>query len=159
MPDTWIRHDAADLRRHWFIATVGTVLCVVMAVLFLVVPLGRTTGPVPLSDRLWFEAVAGLLWVLLMVSILNQARGRTLLTSAGMRFHTLISRRFIRWPDIVDIEQGRPRSGYWAVIYVRRAHGRRLMVPGIYTHKSNDESFQQKLGMIRYYWSRGTTTG
>jgi hypothetical protein len=157
VPDTWIRHDAVDLRRHRFIAAVLTGLCVVMAALFLVVPPGPATGPVPLSDRLWFEAVAGMLWVLLMVAVLNQARGRTLLTTAGMRFHTLTSRRFIRWPDIVDIEQGRPRSGYWAVVYVRRAHGRRLMVPGIYTHKSNDQSFQEKLDTIRYYWSRSTT--
>ncbi|HEX4224968.1 MAG TPA: hypothetical protein VHZ97_21550 [Pseudonocardiaceae bacterium] len=118
MSDTWIRHNAADLVRHWFTARILTVLFLGLAVGFLVFP-ERWVVPAGLCV---------VLWVALMLTVRGQARGATLLTRDGMRFHTVTKHQFIRWQEIDDIYVGHPQ-GYWVVIYVKRAQGRRLVIP------------------------------
>ena len=97
--------------------------------------------------------IFGALWLLTVLAAAENAYGRALLTSDGIRFHTWVSRRFIPWRQITGIEEYLIAPGYWCGLRLRREHGRRLIVPGAFARRLRDKSFEEKRGAITYYWS------
>lgn len=125
-------------------------LAVLTAVVFFV-PDGRGSDKTP--DGWLAVAILGPLWLLGILVAVESAYGRALLTSDGIRFHTWLSRRFIPWQQITEIEEYLIAPGYWHGLRLRREHGRRLVVPGAFARRSRDKSFEEKHRAITYYWS------
>ncbi|MEU8851886.1 PH domain-containing protein [Streptomyces sp. NPDC048564] len=146
VPDLWIGLDAAALRRNWcwtgFLTLSFACLAVAVAL----------TEP---TDRWWWAGTVGVCGLGSLYYMINRGYGRTLLSSGGMEFHTLVGRRSFRWDEIARIE---PRShltrgGEWWEVRAVRVHGRPLAVPGVFSSGRRDASFEEKLAVIRRYWS------
>jgi hypothetical protein len=87
----------------------------------------------------------------------NRMHGAMILTPAGMRFHTYLSRRFIPWEQITSIEH-RPAARGERVARVRRSRGRSLTMPGVMISQRGDDAaeFYDKLRAVQRYWETGT---
>lgn len=150
LPETWIQLDAADIRSMRWRTVVLHLIFLLFAVAVLVLPPGRGQAMDPLVDRLWEVGGVCVFWFLVLFPTLNARYGRTLLTVEGMRFHTWVSRRFVPWREIADVEIRFHRNS--CSVGVRRRHGRRLIVPGtlsVHRRGSLDENFRT----IKRYWS------
>lgn len=98
-------------------------------------------------------------WLIALSTMVKRGYGRSLLTSDHLVFRTLVSRRPIPWVEIAQIEKRRhqSRSFEWWDVRVVRVSGRSLTVPGTFTSKRYDAALEQKLALIREYWSRSTS--
>lgn len=148
MPETWIRFTADELRRHWRRMGWWTVFCAALAA-------GLYFAPQRGGGREGWLGVEifGAFWLITFVLATENAYGRALLTKDGIRFHTWVSRRFIPWQQITDIEYSSIGPGYWCGLRLRRTRGRRLLVPGAFARRIRDKSFDEKRSTITYYWS------
>lgn len=148
MPGIWIGLDAAARRRNWWWTGFLTLVCVGAAV---AVALSE-----PAADRWWWVGGVGGFWLVGFFYMVNRGYGRTLLTANGMEFRTFVSRRSVPWSEIARIEKRRhqARSGEWWDVCAVRVRGRGLTVPGVFTSKRWDADFEEKLAVIREYWSR-----
>lgn len=152
LPDTWIRFSADELRGHWRRMGWWTASCAVLAVVGFFVPDGR--GPDKAPDGWLAVAVVGALWLFVVLIGTESAYGSALLTSEGIRFHTWVSRRFVPWQDVTDVDKYLIAPGYWYGLRLRRSHGRRPAVPGAFARRYRDKSFDEKFRTIQYYRSR-----
>lgn len=148
MPGIWIGLDVAARRRNWWWTGFLTLVCVGAAV---AVALSEGAG-----DRWWWVGGVGVFWLVGFFYMINRGYGRTLLTSNGMEFRTFVGRRSVPWTEIARIEKRRhqARSGEWWDVCVVRVRGRSLTVPGVFTSSRWDADCEEKLAVIREYWSR-----
>jgi len=88
----------------------------------------------------------------------NRTLGKTILSHAGMRFSTFVSRRFIPWDQITEIEvqtrTGRGQS--WQVVRAHRRSGRPLVIPGVMPKTDSTAEFEEKLRTICSFWEEAT---
>ncbi|MCX5166286.1 PH domain-containing protein [Streptomyces sp. NBC_00264] len=126
---------------------------VVLTFIGMSVAAGLTT---PAAERWWWIGGIVVFSCLVLLSMVNQATGATLLTPRGMEFRTVFSRRVVPWGEVVSVEKRyrTGRNGTWSYVRVRRAHGRALTLPGIFTARWNDPKFEAKLAAIRQYLAR-----
>ncbi|MDX3799355.1 hypothetical protein [Streptomyces sp. AK04-3B] len=148
MPGIWIGLDAAARRRNWWWTGFLTLVCVGAAV--------AVAQSEPAADRWWWVGGVGGFWLVGFFYMVNRGYGRTLLTANGMEFRTFVSRRSVPWSEIARIEKRRhqARSGEWWDVCAVRVRGRELTVPGVFTSRRWDADFEEKLAVIREYWSR-----
>ncbi|MFF3787675.1 PH domain-containing protein [Streptomyces sp. NPDC001933] len=114
---------------------------------------GLTT---PAAERWWWIGGVVAFSCLVLLSMVNQATGATLLTPRGMEFRTLFRHRIVPWCEVVSVEKRSRtgRNGTWSYVRVLRAHSRTLVLPGIFTARWNDPKFEAKLAAIRQYMAR-----
>lgn len=107
----------------------------------------------PGTERWWWIGGVVAFSCLVLLSMVNQATGTTLLTPKGMEFRTLLSHRVVPWDEVVSVEKRyrTGRNGTWFYVRVLRAHGRALTLPGAFTARWNDPKFEAKLATIRQY--------
>lgn len=148
MPGMWLGLDAAARRRVWWRTGFLTLICVGLAA---AVALSERA-----ADRWWWVGGVGVFWLVGFLYMINRGYGRTLLTLNGMEFRTFFSRRSVLWSETARIEKRRHqgRSSEWWDVCIVRVHGRVLTVPGVFTSRRWDADFEQKLVVIRAYWSR-----
>lgn len=160
MPEAWIRYDPDRRRRHWFLTAFVNAPFVVLAVLYLLAPSGDTQDSVTPAIRLFLLALDAVCLLLLAIPMVNIAISKSLLTSDGIRFHTLFGRWFIPWNEIAAVEERvRPtKVGRWRDIRILRTNGRPRSVPGAFTTKLRDDSFDEKLRTVENYHSRALRT-
>ncbi|WP_329412007.1 hypothetical protein OG802_18860 [Streptomyces sp. NBC_00704] len=147
-PETWIRLDAAERSRYWLRTGFVTLTFVVGAV-----AMGLSA---PAAERWWWVGGTAVFYSLLLLSMVNQVTGATLLTSESMEFHTFFRRRSVAWSEVAEIEKRyrTVRSGTWSEVRVVRLRGRALTVPGAFTARWHDRKFDSKLATIREHWAR-----
>lgn len=108
------------------------------------------------ADRWWWIGGTALFYSLILLSMVNQGNGATLLTSEGMEFHTFFSHRSVPWSEVAGIEKRcrQARGRTWSDVRVIRVQGRALTVPGAFTARMHDPKFEAKLAAIRQYRAR-----
>ncbi|TQJ85275.1 hypothetical protein FBY22_4034 [Streptomyces sp. SLBN-31] len=77
-----------------------------------------------------------------------------------MEFRTFVSRRSVSWSEIARIEKRRHqgRSAEWWDVSAVRVRGRALTIPGVFTSRRWDDDFENKVAVIREYWSRAVAS-
>ncbi|MBO4254908.1 hypothetical protein [Streptomyces griseorubiginosus] len=145
MPQTWIALDSSARRRNWWWTGYLTVIFAGLAITLTAI-----------GKKFTWVIVVTFFWLLSVTYMINRACGRTLLASDGIQFHTFFSRRMIPWSEVADVEKRRHqgRSAEWWELRVVRRRGRSLGVPGAFTSRSYDDTFENKLVLIREYWAR-----
>ncbi|EWM19274.1 hypothetical protein [Kutzneria sp. 744] len=145
MSEEWIGLDRHAKLMSW--CWTGFLTAVIAAMGW--APTADSTWP----DRWWVLVGFGLVWLATVVYMVNRCYGRTLLTAAGMEFHTFFSRRKIGWADVTRIEKRshRVRGGQWWDVHAVRSQGRSLRIPGTHTTRRGDRDFDRKLGRIRKF--------
>lgn len=151
MPDTWIALDAAARRKNWWWTGYLTVIFGGWGVAVVL----TTTG-----EKLWWVFSITVCWLLSVIYVINRGYGRTLLTSDRIILRTFVSSRSIQWTEITHIEKRRhqARSGEWWDLRIVRAHGRTLTIPGAFSSRMDDVTFEEKYILICEYWARSTRT-
>ncbi|MFC9609474.1 hypothetical protein [Streptomyces sp. NPDC056938] len=144
-PQTWIRLDAAEQRRYWWRTGL-----VVLTLIGMEVAAGLTA---PAVERWWWIGGIAAFYSLLLLSMINQGTGATLLTSERMEFRTLFRHRSVSWNEVAEIEKRcrTTRSGTWSEVRILRVQGKALTVPGAFTVHWHDPKFEAKLATIRQY--------
>lgn len=157
VPEIWVGLDAGARRRNWWWTAVLTLIFAGMATAVFM-SAQEETGSSAAESRWWAGAV-GAGWLCGVFYMVNRGYGRTLLTPDGMRFHTFVSRRSIRWSDVTGIEttSHQARGGVWWDVRVERVAGRPLAIPGIFSARRNDPLFERNLTVVREYWLQATT--
>ncbi|MFI8234998.1 hypothetical protein ACIGDI_40020 [Streptomyces sp. NPDC085900] len=145
MPETWIALDSSARRKNWWWTGYLTAIFVGLAIALIAV-----------GEKFAWIIFISFFWLLAVAYIINRAYGRTLLTSDGIKFHTFFSRRVTPWPEVADIKKRRHqgRSAEWWELRIIRQRGRSLGVPGAFTSRRYDDTFENKLVLIREYWAR-----
>ncbi|MYV45690.1 hypothetical protein GT031_08725 [Streptomyces sp. SID2888] len=147
-PQIWIRFDAVERRRYWWRTGLTTLIFLGMAL-----AVGLST---PAAERWWWVGSVAVFCSPMVLSMINQGYGATLLTTEGMELHTLFRRRSVPWGEVVGIEERcrAVRGGTRSEVRIVRVHGRALMVPGALTARMYDPKFEAKLATIRQYRAR-----
>jgi hypothetical protein len=114
---------------------------------------GLTT---PAAERWWWIGGVAVFYSLILLSVVNQGIGATLLTSERMEFRTFFRRGSVPWSEVAGIEKRyrTGRSGTWSEVRVLRVQGRALTAPGAFTARWHDPKFEAKLETIRQYRAR-----
>ncbi|GAA2624734.1 hypothetical protein GCM10010307_11190 [Streptomyces vastus] len=149
MPDTWIALDTAARRKNWW--WTGYLTAIFGGLAIALTAVGEQFS--------WIISVA-ICWLLSVTYMINRGYGRTLLTSDRIVFRTFFSRRSIPWAEVTHIEKRRHqgRSAEWWDLRIVRKHGRSLAIPGAFTSRRYDSTFEGKLTLIREYWARSART-
>ncbi|MGW9030883.1 hypothetical protein ACWGQ5_43860 [Streptomyces sp. NPDC055722] len=102
----------------------------------------------------WISGVATF-WVVLICYLINQARGRTVLTAESIRLASYVKRKTIPWRDVIRFEerQHTNRGGTFWYVRVHRAQGRPLTLPGLFTSGRKDRAFKENVATLHKYWS------
>ncbi|MGW2764710.1 hypothetical protein [Streptomyces sp. NPDC001275] len=147
-PQIWIRFDATERRRYWWRTGFVTLIFVGWAV--------AAGFSEPVADRWWWIGGIAVFYSLILLSMVNQVNGATLLTSEGMEFHTFFSRRSVPWGEVAGIEERcrTVRGGTRSEVRIVRIRGRALTVPGAFTARMHDPKFEAKLATIREHRNR-----
>jgi hypothetical protein len=104
----------------------------------------------------WAIGVAAV-WLFLLATMINQARGKTRLTPRGLRLESYVKRRTVPWADVIKFEERRrttPRGGTHWDVRVHRTSGRPLTMPGLYTSGYQDRAFVDNLVKLYLYWDQ-----
>ncbi|MCK1819089.1 hypothetical protein MTQ10_05575 [Streptomyces sp. XM83C] len=146
----WIRLDATErarYQRRTGIAAAALVGLMVVAVLV-----------APPATRWWWGTLGAVFVVVVSLNMYHHATGATLLTAAGMEFHTVLGRRFVPWSEIAAVQERRhtTRGGTYWQIHLIQLHGRTRTVPGAHTSTPDDPGFARKLALIHDYRARAT---
>ncbi|MFB8273464.1 hypothetical protein ACFC96_43745 [Streptomyces sp. NPDC055955] len=151
MSEVLIGFSAAARRRYWWR---GAIVMVMFA--SGTVAVGLTA---PASERWWWVGGFGAFVLAVGFDMINRIYGRAALTTAGIEFRTIASRRSIPWNEIVGIEEKSraSRSGLWHYLQVVRIKDRSLMIPGTLTNRMWDAELDHKRVLIQEHWSRALT--
>jgi len=97
-------------------------------------------------------------WLPLTFYVLNLALGKTVLSSAGIRFSTFVSRRFIPWDQItkIEVQKRSGRNGSWQVIRAHRSSGRPRVLPGAMSSPDSTAEIEKKARAICSRWEEVT---
>ncbi|MEU6006762.1 hypothetical protein [Streptomyces sp. NPDC047453] len=110
----------------------------------------------PAAERWWWVGGVAVFCSPMILSMINQGYGATLLTAEGMELYTLFRRRSVLWGEVAGIEERclPARSGTRSDVRIVRVRGRALTVPGALTARMHDPKFEAKLAAIRQYRAR-----
>ncbi|MGW5401069.1 hypothetical protein [Streptomyces sp. NPDC003952] len=150
MPEIWISLDASNRRSTWVWTGFLTLVWAGVAAAIMLSAGPETSG---VGRWLWAGVISAF-WLAGVLHLANRACGRTLLTFERMEFRTFVSRRSIPWSEITEIEKKshHTRGGLWWELRARRARGRSVAIPGTFSSREGDVSFERKLAVLRKYW-------
>ncbi|MER7583957.1 PH domain-containing protein [Kitasatospora sp. NPDC097691] len=142
----------ALLRNRWTIVGLSVLWGGVAAAIWWLP--GTGTGGRPDPDRGVAEIVIAALWLLLMMSMVDQAVGTTRLTPDHVHLRGLLTRRSVPWAEIARFEERRrytPRGGSYREVRLHRVKGRPLKLPGLLTSGRRDREFILNLARLNGY--------
>lgn len=153
MTETRIAFSQRERRNHFVAVGAITLIAGGLGLLTFV----RSPNP---TDRWSTPVLIAAIWLPCIFYSINRMFGITVLTSEGMQFRTLVSRRRIPWVAVTQVEAQRRngRGGPWWVIRIHIANRRAVVLPGAMLSQRGqaEAGFGNSVDMICSHWQQAT---